>query len=78
MNSIISYAIFLVFGVVFMVSGGGIILFPLLILWFAMLMYLLMPGKLDLHAVDNVDLTIRKGHTMALVGESGCGKNDNR
>jgi len=26
------------------------------------------------HAVDSVDLSIRKGRTLALVGESGCGK----
>ncbi|MCD4657616.1 MAG: ATP-binding cassette domain-containing protein, partial [Planctomycetes bacterium] len=42
--------------------------------WFIMLMNLLMPGRISLRAVDDVDLTIRKGHTMALVGESGCGK----
>src|SRR2546422_10552686 len=26
------------------------------------------------HAVDGVDLVIRRGETVALVGESGCGK----
>ena len=28
----------------------------------------------NVHAVDGVDLTIQKGQTLALVGESGCGK----
>ncbi|AGL19017.1 dipeptide ABC transporter ATP-binding protein [Actinoplanes sp. N902-109] len=28
----------------------------------------------DIHAVDGVDLTVRRGETLALVGESGCGK----
>ena len=27
-----------------------------------------------LHAVDGVDLDIRKGETLGIVGESGCGK----
>ncbi len=31
-------------------------------------------GLRIVHAVDGVDLTIRKGHTFGLVGESGCGK----
>ena len=26
------------------------------------------------HAVDCVDLTVRRGQTLGLVGESGCGK----
>jgi len=28
----------------------------------------------DLHAVDGIDLTINKGKTLGVVGESGCGK----
>lgn len=28
----------------------------------------------DIHAVDDVSLTIRRGETLGLVGESGCGK----
>ncbi|NLW23396.1 MAG: ABC transporter ATP-binding protein, partial [Tissierellia bacterium] len=28
----------------------------------------------DLHAVDNVNLTIQRGQTLGVVGESGCGK----
>lgn len=30
--------------------------------------------KGDLHAVDDINLTIEKGHTLGVVGESGCGK----
>ena len=30
--------------------------------------------KGDLHAVDNVNFTIKKGQTLGVVGESGCGK----
>jgi peptide/nickel transport system ATP-binding protein len=28
----------------------------------------------DLHAVDDINLKIEKGHTLGVVGESGCGK----
>ncbi|MET0886006.1 MAG: dipeptide/oligopeptide/nickel ABC transporter permease/ATP-binding protein, partial [Mycetocola sp.] len=32
------------------------------------------PRHGDVHVVDNVNFTVRPGETMALVGESGCGK----
>lgn len=28
----------------------------------------------DLHAVDDISISIQKGHTLGVVGESGCGK----
>src|ERR1700710_1168801 len=31
-------------------------------------------GRLFVHAVDGVSFSIERGKTMALVGESGCGK----
>ena len=36
--------------------------------------YFPIPGKGQLHAVDDVSFTIKKGETLGLVGESGCGK----
>ena len=31
-------------------------------------------GRQVVHAVDDVSLTLKKGRTLGLVGESGCGK----
>jgi oligopeptide/dipeptide ABC transporter ATP-binding protein len=31
-------------------------------------------GKAEVHAVEDVSLTVRKGETLGIVGESGCGK----
>jgi oligopeptide/dipeptide ABC transporter ATP-binding protein len=31
-------------------------------------------GKTEVHAVEDVSLTVRRGETLGIVGESGCGK----
>src|ERR1044072_1909611 len=31
-------------------------------------------GKAQVHAVEDVSLTVRRGETLGIVGESGCGK----
>lgn len=36
--------------------------------------YFKVSGGRTLHAVENVNLTIKRGETLGLVGESGCGK----
>ena len=36
--------------------------------------YFKLKGGAQLHAVDGVDLEIRQGETLGVVGESGCGK----
>ncbi len=36
--------------------------------------YFVIPHKGNLHAVDDVSFEIKKGETLGLVGESGCGK----
>ena len=36
--------------------------------------YFEIPGKGELHAVDDISLNIMPYETLGLVGESGCGK----
>lgn len=31
-------------------------------------------GKKTVHAVNDVSFSVRRGHTLGIVGESGCGK----
>jgi ABC-type oligopeptide transport system ATPase subunit len=31
-------------------------------------------GKVEVHAVEDISLTVRRGETLGIVGESGCGK----
>src|SRR5258708_6783939 len=42
--------------------------------WFPVVSGVLQRTTAHVHAVDGVDLDIRKGETLGLVGESGCGK----
>lgn len=42
--------------------------------WFPIKSGILSPVKSFVHAVDGVSLTVTKGETLGVVGESGCGK----
>jgi ABC-type oligopeptide transport system ATPase subunit len=43
-------------------------------MYFPVLVGLLQRKVADVKAVDNICLSIRRGETLGLVGESGCGK----
>ncbi|MGE3854079.1 MAG: oligopeptide/dipeptide ABC transporter ATP-binding protein, partial [Planctomycetota bacterium] len=56
-------------------SGGTVALGLAAVAGWATVLYrLLEASRVKLRAVDGIDLTIQRGQTVALVGESGCGK----
>src|SRR5579864_72779 len=42
--------------------------------WFAVKQGVFARGKGVVHAVEDVSLTVNRGETLGIVGESGCGK----
>jgi oligopeptide/dipeptide ABC transporter ATP-binding protein len=55
-------------------SNEALVCVEHLVKWFPVHRSFLSRETLAVHAVDDVDLEIRRGETLGLVGESGCGK----
>src|ERR687884_1743686 len=56
-------------------AGGNLVELEDLRVWFPIRSGLVLDRHVgDVRAVDGVTLTIRRGETLGLVGESGCGK----
>ena len=58
-----------------MSSNGNLVELEDLAVWFPIKSGVLLDRHVgDVKAVDGITLTIRRGETLGLVGESGCGK----
>src|ERR687884_1278741 len=56
-------------------AGGNLVELEDLRVWFPIRSGLVLDRHVgDVKAVDGVTLTVRRGETLGLVGESGCGK----
>jgi oligopeptide/dipeptide ABC transporter ATP-binding protein len=56
------------------VSDGNLVELENLFKRFAVKQGVFSRGKAEVHAVEGVNLTVRRGETLGIVGESGCGK----
>jgi oligopeptide/dipeptide ABC transporter ATP-binding protein len=64
----------MVFQVIKMVENGELVNVKNLRKWFQIKNNMLSKVKLNLKAVDDVSFSIKRGETLGIVGESGCGK----
>ena len=55
-------------------SAGNLVELENLFKRFAVKQGVFSRGKAEVHAVEGVNLTVRRGETLGIVGESGCGK----
>jgi peptide/nickel transport system ATP-binding protein len=57
-----------------MSSNGNLVEIENLTKHFAVRQGVFARSKAQVHAVEGIDLTVRRGETLGIVGESGCGK----